>query len=79
MKYVMLVVQETADGQSPVASTAYGTEAEALSAYHAELAAAYASASLVGDAVFVLGSDGTVLCAQRVEGLAKPASDGAGA
>ena len=78
-RYLTVVAQTHAGGSIAPAMTAYDTEAEALSAFHTELAYALVSDAVVADAAFVLTTDGEVLYAQRVEGLAKPAPDGAGA
>lgn len=78
-KYIVVVAQTHADGSIAPAMTAYGTQSEALSAYHTELAYALVSDAIVEDMCLVVDTDGRVWECSRVEGLAKPAEDGAGA
>ena len=68
MKYLVIVAQETADGQIASAMTAYDDKNKALSAYHSELAGALVSKSVKADTVAVITTEGSVLNITHIGG-----------
>jgi hypothetical protein len=68
MKYLVIVAQETADGQIASAMTPYDDKNKALSAYHSELASALVSKSVKADTVAVITTEGGVLNITHIGG-----------
>ena len=87
MQYFMVKMAHTTDGSDVASSLAgYKTKAEALSAFHSELAYALVSDKVVKDSVTVIDSDSEIIAMDSVEGLgaksaatAGPAADAADA
>lgn len=73
-----VVAQTLTDGSIATAMNVHDTQAEAMSGYYSELAAAIVSKSVVQDAVYVVDAVGSVLASNCVSGAGELAeADGA--
>ena len=68
MKYLVIVAQETTDGQIASTITTYNDKNKALSTYYSELASALVSKSVKADTVAVITTEGSVLNITHIGG-----------